>query len=102
MVLGIMEFAIAVLAYNSIANAEREGARYGIIHPGDTAGIVDTVRAAAVGLDQAAFQFNVSQPVDAVQVEVIYDHGLLTGPLVQAVGGSPTLQLHTVATMRAE
>ena len=31
--LGIIEFGRAILAYNTIANAAREGARYGIVDP---------------------------------------------------------------------
>jgi Flp pilus assembly protein TadG len=38
--LGIVEFGWAVLSYNTIANAAREGARFGIVHP-TTAGIME-------------------------------------------------------------
>jgi Flp pilus assembly protein TadG len=102
LLLGIMEFAIAVLAYNSVAHAAREGARYGVIHPEDTAGIVARVQEAAVALDSNEFQFNVSLADGAVHVEVTYDHDLLIAPVVQAIGGNPTIQMHTVATMYVE
>ena len=31
--LGILEFSLVMFCYNSISNAAREAARYGIIHP---------------------------------------------------------------------
>lgn len=39
LLLGIAEFTIAVLSYNTLADAARQGARYGIVHPVDVEAI---------------------------------------------------------------
>lgn len=101
LLLGIMEFAIVIFSYDTIANAAREGARYGIIHPTDTAGIEAVARDRALGLNQAGLQVTPTLVGDAIQVEVTYDVSLITGLIIQAVGG-PTLQLRTAATMQIE
>jgi len=101
--LGIMEFGLVIFSYDSVANAAREGARYGIIHPSDTAGIEAAARRSTTGLNQDALQFAIGQPADdIIQVEAGYDHDLITGHIVEAVGGTRRLHLHTVATMRIE
>jgi Flp pilus assembly protein TadG len=103
LLLGIMEFGLVMLSYDSIANAAREGARYGIIHPSDYAGIEAAARRSTIGLNQAALQFAVSQPIgNIIQVEADYDHNLITGLIIGAVGGRGTLHLHTLATMQIE
>ncbi len=103
LLLGIMEFGLAVFSYVSVANAAREGARYGIIHPGDTAGIEAATLAKVSDLIQDSMQITVSRPDDqTVQVDVVYDYSLITGPIVEAVGGEGVIPLHTVATMYVE
>jgi hypothetical protein len=107
LLIGIIEFGVALMAYNSIANAAREGARYGIIRQQSTdfAGIEATARRSTLGLDQSALIITPSLLTDTIQVDVDYDHALMT-PLirviVQAATGSSTLQLHTMASMRLE
>ncbi|MGH2500689.1 MAG: TadE/TadG family type IV pilus assembly protein [Candidatus Limnocylindria bacterium] len=58
-ILGLFEASRAVWQVNTLAYAAREGTRYAIVHgsasddpawPGDTSGIVDAVRRAAVGV----------------------------------------------------
>jgi Flp pilus assembly protein TadG len=100
--LGIIEFGIAVFTYDNVASAAREGARYGIIHPDDTAGIIAAVERAAAGLDLSALTIDPTRTADTVQVEVTYIHGLLTGPMIQVTGGSPTWTFYTLATMQIE
>jgi len=102
LLLGIMEFGIVVQAYDSIANAAREGARYGIVHPDNSPGIKAAALRSTMGLDQAALLFTISQIGDTIQVEVDYDHGFITGFIIQVLGGNPTLHLHSAATMRIE
>jgi hypothetical protein len=103
--LGIMEFGLVILSYNTIANAAREGARYGIVNPSDTGGIQAAAMGMTSGLDQGAVTVLVNNPPpasDQIRVRVNYDHTLITGPIIAAAGGSPTLPLSTVATMWAE
>ncbi len=47
LLLGIIEFGIAVFAYNTTANVGREVARYGVVHPDPTA--IVYIDAEAVG-----------------------------------------------------
>lgn len=102
LLLGIMEFGIVIFAYDSLANAAREGARYGIIHPGDSAGIEAAARASTAGLNPAALQFTITRSGPTIRVGVAYAHNLISAPIIEAVGGNPLVQLRTVATMRIE
>lgn len=70
-VLGLMDFSRAMLAHNTVANAAREGARYGVIHPDDTERIRTAALALTVGLDNA--MVDVQRPVPNV-VEVVVTH----------------------------
>jgi Flp pilus assembly protein TadG len=70
-VLGLMDFSRAMLAHNTVANAAREGARYGVIHPDDTAKIKQAALALTVGLDNATV--DVRRPASNV-VEVVVTH----------------------------
>jgi Flp pilus assembly protein TadG len=62
LMLGIMEFGRAVYASNALANAAREGARYGIINPTDTSGIQAHALATAVGLSLSPDSVSVAFP----------------------------------------
>ena len=100
--LGIMEFGIVIMSYDTIANAAREGARFGVVRPWDTAGIQTAARRLTTGLDPSALTINVTQLGNTVRVQVTYDAQLITGPVIQAVGGNPTLRLRTAASMQTE
>ena len=103
LIFGITDFAMAVFSYNTIANAAREGARYGVVFPDDTAGITAAAQSLTTGLNGAALDISVTQPDDeTIRVDITYDHTLLTGPVVQAVGGDPVLRMRTAATMQIE
>lgn len=101
-VLGIMEFARITFAYNTLANAAREGARYGIIHASDTAGVESATRALSTGLDDTLLIIQTTWSSNAVQVRVDYPIHLITGPFIQAVGGTPTINLQAVSRMGLE
>ncbi len=94
LLLGIMEFSIVIWSYNTIANAAREGARYGIIDP-DYGAINVVVRERALLLNQAALQVFPIQTGNTIRVEVTYDVNLITGLF-------PTLHLYTSSTMQIE
>ncbi len=49
--MGIFDLGRAVYYYSALQNAVREGARYGIVHPNDSAGVEAAVRNKAIGLD---------------------------------------------------
>jgi len=106
LLIGIMEFGVAIMVYDSISNAAREGARYGVIrqHHDDLPGIAAVTRRSMMGLDEGALTITITPPspvADVIQVEVDYDHSFIT-PLIGLVVGSPTVHLHTMASMRIE
>jgi len=94
----ILDFGRAVYAYHVVANAAREGARFGQISPEDTAGIIAKAENAAVGLDVTDLDITVTWPTtDTVRVDVGYTFRLIT-PLVSDVVGSG-LSLDGTSTM---
>jgi len=103
LVLGTIDIANLVFSYDTISNAAREGARYGVIHPSDTAGITAKTLNLTEGLQQSALNVTVSNPGgNTIQVKVIYDAPLFTGFLIDAVGGGSTLRLRASSTMQIE
>jgi hypothetical protein len=103
LLLGIAEFALIIFSHDTIANAAREGARYGSIHPTDTGGICNRARGLTEGMDQAALRCTVTLPPGRlVRVRIEYDYDWLTGLIMQAASGNDTLTLRSVATMRLE
>jgi len=100
---GIIDFAIIVFSYETIENAVREGARYGIVHPTDHTGIEAAARGLTTGLDQDALSFTISYPgSNTIEVEATYDVQLSTGFIMELFGGNPTLRLHAAAIMEIE
>lgn len=103
LLLGIAEFALIIFSHDTIANAAREGARYGSIHPTDTGGICNRARGLTEGMDQGALRCTVTLPPGRlVRVRIEYDYDWLTGLIMQAASGHDTLPLRSVATMRIE
>jgi len=103
LVLGSIDLANVIFSYDTIGNAAREGARYGIIHPVDQAGISARAQSLTEGLDQSALQVVVEYPdSQTVRVKVIYDDPLFTGFLMSAAGGNSSLRLQATSTMQIE
>lgn len=105
LLLGIMEFAIVIFTYDTIANAAREGARTGIIPANGVGEVESAVRALAVGLNPDALNISVSGGCaggGSIGVVVTYDVPLISGIISQAVGGASTIPLRTEATMQCE
>ena len=50
LLVGIFDLGRVVYYYSALQNAAREGARYGIVHPNDSAGVEAAVRNKAIGL----------------------------------------------------
>jgi len=113
LLLGIMEFGILVFNYNTIANAAREGARYGIVHWRDAdkgeAGIRAAALALTSGLDQDPLVLVIdptwpegTEDKGVVRVEVTYESQLVTGPIIRVFFGDDSVPLSAVATMQLE
>jgi uncharacterized protein (UPF0333 family) len=102
LILGIADFGMTIFAYNSIANAAREGARAGVPPSATEDDVVAATVGRTGGLKLSADNITVITATDEITVEVIYDHSLVSGPIIQIAGGSPTLRLRSVATMRTE
>ncbi|MBN1248698.1 MAG: pilus assembly protein, partial [Anaerolineae bacterium] len=121
--LGIMEFGFAVFRYNTVANVGREVARYGVVHPNApdidellytqpegardeyTEDILRWARGLISDTDTLSITYalrNSGWPSSTVQVTVTYGHSFLTGPIILAVGGTPTVSLRSVSTMYTE
>jgi Flp pilus assembly protein TadG len=99
LILSMLDMGRAVYAYSTVANAAREGARYGTISPSDSAGITARAQAAAVALDPSQLTVNVDWPTsDTVRVQVSYNFQLLT-PLVSDAAGMGAISLASTATM---
>ena len=102
---GIIEFSLVIFSYNTISNAAREGARYGIIHPGDTTGIVNHARSLTTAIQCSAPGMRVTTPAPpagTIQVDVDCNVPLITQMMITALGGTGTIPLHASATMRLE
>jgi len=102
LVLGIMELSRVVSAYSTVANAAREGARYGVVRPEDPTGIRDAALVHTTGLDATKLQLSSSQNGITVSVAITYEVQLVSGIVVDALGGDPTLDLRAKSTMRVE
>ena len=113
MLFGIVELGRAFLIYSEVSNAAREGARYGMVHPGDSAPIVEAARArvAVVPADQIAVTVSYddgSSPIptpvatptfgDRVVVTVTYDLALLT-PLIADLIGPLRIEMISARTI---
>jgi Flp pilus assembly protein TadG len=101
-ILGIVEFGVAIFAYNTVANAAREGARVGVIRSASESDVEQAVIERTGGLDLTSANITATLTITQTTVEVVYDHGLISGLIVQAAGGDPHLRLRSVATMLRE
>ncbi|MCU0522401.1 MAG: pilus assembly protein [Anaerolineae bacterium] len=119
---GIIEFGIAVFAYNTTANVGREVARYGSVHP--VAGEIQTFIGRPADYTGAPSTYSESVqrwtrgltgnltitptlvaggPLSStIQVTVTYEYRFLTGPIIEVLSGRRTLDLRTVTTMYTE
>jgi Flp pilus assembly protein TadG len=91
LVAGMFDFGLGIYSDLTLVNAAREGARLGVIDPGNTSAIEARVRAMADNLDHAKLDVDVAcerasggsftacsdpkwQPGDATRVTVSYDY----------------------------
>ena len=108
LIMGIVDFGLALRSYVTVTNSVREGARYAIVCPSTTSDspIADRVQSSSNGLVAAA---NVTvtwqtssqrcKSGDSVKVEGFTDYSYIT-PLASFLPGP--LRLKSSTTMRAE
>jgi hypothetical protein len=107
----IIEAGWLIFRYNTVSNAAREGARAGII-PISAACDLTCVRnragtaavALTVGL-QPVPTVNVVLPnssAPTVSVTVVFTAPLITGQIIQVMGGTSSISLSATATMQRE
>lgn len=98
----ILDLGRAVYAQNVIANAAREGARFGAIAPGDSQAIQTQTETAIVGLDMSAVTVAVNQTSNTVRVTVTYQFNSITPLVGQFLGPGGAVTLQGVSTMNIE
>jgi TadE-like protein len=106
---GILDFGLGLYSQMTIINASREGARFGVVDPGNVSGVEDRVQAMAGGLAVdttvacrrptgpstfIACPSPMWQSGDAVSVKVDYDYHMIW-PLFfgNTIGLSSTVQM---------
>jgi len=101
--MGIFDLGRAFHAYIVIANAAREGARYGVVHPDDHDGVVAAAEALIAGLDPEELTISATCPSnETVRVEITYDFYVVTPLMAQFLSGQDYVTLTSVATMAVE
>lgn len=107
-ILFLVDAGRAVYYYSAIYNAAREGARWGIIDPEDTAGIETAARAKAVGLEATSLTIgilpewnDVGTKIVKITVTATYSFAPVT-PLVGNFFSGGVLTLQSQSTMYVE
>lgn len=105
-VLGIIDLSRAVYARNVLANAAREGARYGVAHPDDTTGIVSRAKALVAGIDPGQVAVDVTRPDSFyIQVDATYTFQPVSGIIgsyLAGGSGNGSIVLRGRSRMRVE
>jgi Flp pilus assembly protein TadG len=102
LLMSILDLGRVVYVYSALHNSVREGARYGIVNPGDAGGIETVVRSRAVGLDPTGLTVLVTQPdPQTIRVRATYLFTAVT-PIAGALVGSNPWTVGSQATMRVE
>ena len=101
LLLGIIEFGVAVMRYNTVANAAREGARAGVVSDCDAATVQAAAERLTTGLNPLpSVESEAAGGVCTVTVE--YTHGLITGGFLRTFGLPASLDLRATSAMITE
>lgn len=105
-VLMIVDFGRVIYYYTTLYNAAREGARYGIVHKGDLAGMRNAAADMLIGINVPFSAIDATQTTadpKRARVEITYDFLPVT-PLVGSFIGteSGTILIRAVSLMNAE
>jgi Flp pilus assembly protein TadG len=103
MLMGIFDLSRAFYVHSVIANAAREGARYGVAHPDDSAGVVEAIETFIIGLDPDELTITVTCPTsETIHVDITYNFYVLTPLMAQFLSGQNYVILTSAATMYVE
>lgn len=110
LVLGIIEFGVLYFQYSTVTNLAREAARAGLLPISETCPLpcrIANAEAAGRSFADAAGLAGIvidasSSTATISRVRVTFTTGLITRPMIEAVGGTGTVVLHTSATMNRE
>ena len=104
MLVFIFDLGRATFYYSSITNSAREGARYGIINPGDLSGIESRVEAFSFGIDPDDLVISIAVNTDenSITVGVSFDFVPATPLIGPFLGGSDGIIFQTQTTMEIE
>ena len=104
MLVFIFDLGRATFYYSSITNSAREGARYGIINPGDLSGIESRVKAFSFGIDPDDLLISIAVNTDenSITVGVRFDFVPATPLMGPILGGSDGIIFQTQTTMEIE
>ena len=113
MIFGIIDLGRAAYYFSALQNAAREGARYAIVHPEDTTGVVNLVKNRAIGINSSDSNFVVGlgsdiddttddwNSKDYVQVQTNYSFRLAT-PFVGVFFDNGSVAMSASSTMQRE
>jgi Flp pilus assembly protein TadG len=104
MLMGIFDLSRAFYVHSVIANAAREGARYGVAHSdGSVQDVEDAAKALIVGLDPNEPTITVTCPTsETIHVDITYNFYVLTPLMAQFLSGQNYVILTSAATMYVE
>ena len=113
MIFGIIDLGRAAYYFSALQNAAREGARFAIVHPGETSNVINRVKERAIGINSSGSNFNVGlgddignpgddwNDEDFVQVQIAYSFRLAT-PFVGTFFEDGMVSMSASSTMQRE
>ena len=114
LIMGIFDLGRVTFLYSTITNISREGARYGVVHQCDDAGVIAAAKDKAIGIDPndliipppAWNPADCSDPnppgSGTVTVSVSFDFLPLTPFITNILGGGSSVPLNATTTMYLE
>lgn len=107
LILGVLDLGRVAYAYNTIAYAARQGARYGAVFPTPENPIKSAAKQSATGLEQeqilvsVAYLDGTANSGSRLQVQVSYGFRAAT-PFIEQIWGGGDLTLRATSTMWIE
>ncbi len=113
LIFGIIDLGRAAYYFSAVQNAAREGARFAIVHPDDTSGVINRVKDRAIGIKSSDPNFNVGlgddignsgddwNDEDFVQVQIEYSFRIAT-PFVGRFFDNGMISMSASSTMQRE